>query len=181
MDDRRRRETAERFLARATAALNGTLDYEGALRAITQLSLEELADGCVVHLARADGGFEVAAVASRDDVEGTGETGAVEAHGNEAGGHAAHEMSLLVPEVDDAALAAVATCHEHLDRLRRLGLRGTSMAHAECQTIRLKLLKIGAQVRVTTRKVWVLLASGCPYAPLFAAAYANLRGSPARS
>ena len=123
VDDRRRREAAERFLARATAALNVTLDYEGVLRAIAQLSLDEIADGCVVHLARADGGFEVAAVASRDDVEGAGETGAVEAHGSGASGAAAHEVSLLVPEVDDAALAAVATCHEHLDRLRRLGMR----------------------------------------------------------
>ena len=37
--------------------------------------------------------------------------------------------------------------------VRRLGLHGTDMAHAQCQTIRLKLLKIGALVRVTTRKV----------------------------
>ncbi|HEY7616403.1 MAG TPA: IS1380 family transposase, partial [Terriglobales bacterium] len=36
-----------------------------------------------------------------------------------------------------------------LQALRRLGLRGTEMAKAQCQTIRLKLLKIGAQIRVT--------------------------------
>src|SRR5512142_3399699 len=46
-----------------------------------------------------------------------------------------------------------------LNALRRLGLQGTELAEAQCQTIRLKLLKIGALVRVTVRKVWVHLAS----------------------
>jgi hypothetical protein len=54
-----------------------------------------------------------------------------------------------------------------LNALRRLGLAGTELAEAQCQTIRLKLLKIGALVRVTVRRVWVHLASGCPYAELF--------------
>ena len=39
--------------------------------------------------------------------------------------------------------------------LRRLGLTGTAYAKAQCTTIRLKLLKIGARVRVTVRKVWL--------------------------
>src|SRR6202049_1978826 len=39
--------------------------------------------------------------------------------------------------------------------LRRLGLRATQLAHAQVGTIRLRLLKIGAQIRVTVRKVWV--------------------------
>ena len=51
--------------------------------------------------------------------------------------------------------------------LRRLGLQGTDMAKARCDTIRLRLLKIGAQIRVTVRKVWVALAEGCPYQHLF--------------
>jgi hypothetical protein len=67
-----------------------------------------------------------------------------------------------------------------LQALRRLGLGGTEMAKAQCQTIRLKLLKIGAQVRVTVRKVWVSLASGCPYAELFARAMENLAATPLR-
>src|SRR6185312_10027997 len=45
-----------------------------------------------------------------------------------------------------------------LNALRRLGLEGTDLAEAQCRTIRLKLLKIGALVRVTVRKVWVRLA-----------------------
>jgi Transposase DDE domain group 1 len=61
-----------------------------------------------------------------------------------------------------------------LDALRRLGLAGTELARAQCQTIRLKLLKIGALVRVTVRKVWVRLASGCPSAEVFRRVHANL-------
>jgi Transposase DDE domain group 1 len=63
-----------------------------------------------------------------------------------------------------------------LEALRRLGLSGTEMACAQCQTIRLKLLKIGALVRVTVRKVWVSLASSCPYAALFRRVHERLSG-----
>jgi hypothetical protein len=68
-----------------------------------------------------------------------------------------------------------------LHALRRLGLKGTALARAQCHTIRLKLLKIGAQVRVTVRKVWVSLASGSPYADLFARVWANLQAVPLRT
>jgi len=68
-----------------------------------------------------------------------------------------------------------------LHALRRLGLQGTTLARAQCHTLRLKLLKIGAQIRVTARKVWVSLASGSPHAGLFARAYANLRALPLRA
>jgi hypothetical protein len=61
-----------------------------------------------------------------------------------------------------------------LEALRRLGLAGTELASSQCQTIRLKLLKIGALVRVTVRKVWVKLSSGCPYAEVFRRVHANL-------
>ncbi len=54
-----------------------------------------------------------------------------------------------------------------LQALRRLGLKGTELAQAQCATLRLKLLKIGALIRITVRKVWVSLASGYPYASLF--------------
>src|SRR3954471_10400832 len=62
-----------------------------------------------------------------------------------------------------------------LDTLRRVGLPGTEMAQAEVQTIRLRLLKIGAVVRVSVRKIWVSLASAHPVARLFAHVYATLR------
>jgi len=62
-----------------------------------------------------------------------------------------------------------------LAALRRLGLSGTKMANARCDTIRLKLLKTGAQVRVTVRKVWVRLTESCPYQKIFKQARAALR------
>jgi len=62
-----------------------------------------------------------------------------------------------------------------MQALRRLGLKGTQLAKAQCHTIRLKLLKIGAQIRVTVRKVWVSWAEGYPYADLFARVFENLR------
>jgi len=62
-----------------------------------------------------------------------------------------------------------------MQALRRLGLKGTQLAKAQCNTIRLKLLKIGAQIKITVRKIWVSLAGGYPYAELFHQVYRNLR------
>ncbi len=64
--------------------------------------------------------------------------------------------------------------------LRRLGLKGTEWARAQCDTLRLKLLKIGGLVRITVRKVWVSLAEGYAYAQLFGRVYAQLRALPLR-
>jgi hypothetical protein len=50
-----------------------------------------------------------------------------------------------------------------LEALRRIGLRFTQFAAATCGTIRLKLLKIGAQVRLSVRRIKVAMASSCPY------------------
>lgn len=61
-----------------------------------------------------------------------------------------------------------------MQALRRLGLAGTKMAKAQCNTIRLKLLKIGARVRITVRKIWVAYAEGYPYAGIFQQVYQNL-------
>ena len=59
--------------------------------------------------------------------------------------------------------------------VRRLGLSGTRLAHAQCGSIRLWLFKIGALIRVTVRKVWVALTSACPYQEVFTQVYTNLR------
>jgi Transposase DDE domain group 1 len=67
-----------------------------------------------------------------------------------------------------------------MQALRRLGLRGTEMAAAQCHTIRLKLFKVGAQVKVTVRKVWVSLAGGYPAVDLFRQVYDNLLTVPLR-
>jgi len=59
--------------------------------------------------------------------------------------------------------------------LRRLGLKGTELADAQVSTIRTKLLKIGAQIRVTVRKVWVSMASSYPWQDVYRQAWTNLR------
>jgi hypothetical protein len=59
--------------------------------------------------------------------------------------------------------------------LRRLGLKATELAQAQVSTIRTKLLKIGAQIRVTVRKVWVSMASSYPWQDLYQQVWANLR------
>jgi len=61
-----------------------------------------------------------------------------------------------------------------LQTLRRIALAGTELEKAQCGTIRLKLFKIGAQVRVTVRKVWISLSGGYPYVTLFASVLATL-------
>ena len=48
--------------------------------------------------------------------------------------------------------------------LRRIGLQDTALAQATCGTIRLKLLKIGALVRISVRRIKVAMASACPAA-----------------
>jgi len=67
-----------------------------------------------------------------------------------------------------------AVAYTLMQALRRLGLPKTPMAEAQCDTIRLKLLKIGAQIRVTVRKIWVAFAEGCPYEAIFRQVHQNL-------
>jgi hypothetical protein len=61
-----------------------------------------------------------------------------------------------------------------LEALRRLGLAGTELARAQCGTIRLKLLKIGAVLVRNTRRVRFLLAASYPHQALFATVVARL-------
>jgi hypothetical protein len=62
-----------------------------------------------------------------------------------------------------------------MNGLRRLGLQATTMATAQVGTIRIKLLKIGALIKVTVRKVWVRMASSYPYQALFSQVLQQLR------
>jgi hypothetical protein len=62
-----------------------------------------------------------------------------------------------------------------MNGLRRLGLPATAMATAQVGTIRLRLLKIGASIQVTVRKVWVRMASSYPYQALFSQVLQQLR------
>jgi hypothetical protein len=62
-----------------------------------------------------------------------------------------------------------------LRELRRRALQGTPLAQAQCHTIRLKLLKIGAQVRVSVRRIYVSLSSASVYQRTFFKIMANLK------
>lgn len=59
--------------------------------------------------------------------------------------------------------------------LRERGLKGTQLENARCDTIRTKVLKIGAAITMTVRKIWVRFASACPFQTIFASALENLR------
>ena len=75
-----------------------------------------------------------------------------------------------------ASFAYVLVC-----ALRRVGLRETDLARAQCGTIRQRLLKIGAQIRVSVRKVWVSFSESYPGAELFRQILANLQTMPLRA
>lgn len=59
--------------------------------------------------------------------------------------------------------------------LRRLALAGTQWAHAQVQTIRLRLLKIAAEVRLSARRIWVSYSNAYPWKDIFATAWIALR------
>jgi len=62
-----------------------------------------------------------------------------------------------------------------VEALRRLGLVGTEWAEAQVDTIRLRLLKIAAQVRITARRIWIRFSRAYPWQNVFAAACTALR------
>jgi hypothetical protein len=62
-----------------------------------------------------------------------------------------------------------------VEAMRRLALKGTEWAEARVDTIRLKLFKIGAVVRLSARRVWLQLSSAYPWKDLFTRAYQALR------
>ena len=62
-----------------------------------------------------------------------------------------------------------------MEALRRLGLKGTEWAQAQVDTIRLKLLKIGAIVRISVRRVLLQLSSAYPWKDLYARVFHALR------
>jgi hypothetical protein len=73
-----------------------------------------------------------------------------------------------------ASMAYVLLC-----ALRRIGLPHTQFAEATCGSIRLKLLKIGALVRISVRRIKVAMSSACPWQDEFVLAHARLRNAAA--
>jgi hypothetical protein len=64
--------------------------------------------------------------------------------------------------------------------LRRIGLKGTRLAKATSGSIRLKLLKIGAHMKVSVRRFLIHFASACPYQDVFEQVWRNLQHYPLR-
>ena len=92
------------------------------------------------------------------------------------------QFSLFAGRVSAATLRAnqlrlylSAAAYILMSGFRRLALSGTGWTRSQCETIRLQLLRIGAQVRITARKVWVSIASSYPHWRMFEHAYLQLR------
>ena len=63
--------------------------------------------------------------------------------------------------------------------IRRVGLAETELAKTQASTLQLKLLKIGAQLRISVRRVWLSFSESYPYPELFRQVLQNLRAPPA--
>lgn len=89
----------------------------------------------------------------------------------------ADRTSACVMRANQVRLYFSSIAYVLLSELRRIGLAGTKMARAQCGTIRLKLLKIGARVRVTVRKIWVAMSESWPHRELLLHAWHRLRAT----
>jgi hypothetical protein len=87
----------------------------------------------------------------------------------------AHRVSAETMRANQMRLYLSAMGYVLVSGLRRLGLQGTELVEAQVSTIRTKLLKIGAQIRVTVRKVWISMASSYPWQGLYRQVWVNLR------
>jgi hypothetical protein len=65
-----------------------------------------------------------------------------------------------------------------LSAMRRIGLAGTPFEKSQCNTIRLKLLKVGALVRITVRKIWLSFSQSYPYSDWFMKILDKIRSAP---
>jgi hypothetical protein len=90
----------------------------------------------------------------------------------------AYRVSAETMKANQLRVYFAAMAYVLMHGLRRLGLKGTELERAQATTIRLRLLKIGAQIRITVRKVWLSMASGYPLQRVFGQVYQNLRPAP---
>jgi len=79
----------------------------------------------------------------------------------------ADRMSAETMRANQLRLYLSAAAYVLVEALRRLALKGTEMAQAQVNTIRLRLLKIGAQIHFTARRVVISMSSGYPWQGLF--------------
>lgn len=132
--ERRRREDALGFLAEASQALSGSLDYDHTLAEVARLAVPRLADCCIVDIVEPDHGVRQVAIAHVDsaqegriaDLEARYPTDAGES--SYVGRVLATRSARLVGNADDAFLTEVARDPDHLLELRALGLRSALFA-----------------------------------------------------
>ena len=87
----------------------------------------------------------------------------------------ADRVSAETMRANQMRLYLSATAYILVSGLRRVGLKGTELAQAQIVTIRTKLLKIGAQIRVSVRRIWVSMASSYPWQGIYRQVWSNLR------
>ncbi len=88
----------------------------------------------------------------------------------------ANRVSCSTMRANQVRLCLATVAYVLMRALRQYGLAETDLAGAQCDTIRVKLLKIGALVRVTVRKVWVSLSEAYPLREVFARIWQKLAG-----
>ena len=87
----------------------------------------------------------------------------------------ASRVSCATMRANQVRLCLSTVAYVLLRALRQHGLAQTELAPAQCDTIRVKLLKVGALVRVSVRKVWVSLSEAYPLREVFVRAWEQLR------
>ena len=87
----------------------------------------------------------------------------------------ADRLSTATLRANQLRLYLSAMAYTLIEALRRLGLRGTELAQAEAGTLRLRLLRIAAQVRLSARRVRLRFSRHYPWQPVFAHAWRALR------
>jgi Transposase DDE domain group 1 len=88
----------------------------------------------------------------------------------------ASRVSCATMRANQVRLCLATVAYVVLRALRQFGLPQTELAQAQCGTIRVRLLKLGAVVRVTVRRVWVALSEAYPLRAAFVRAWEQLRG-----
>jgi hypothetical protein len=87
----------------------------------------------------------------------------------------AYRLSTEEMKGNQLRLYLSALAYTLVEALRRLALKGTEWAEAQVDTIRLRLFKIGALVRISARRVWLELSSTYPWKQIYARAFDTLR------
>lgn len=86
----------------------------------------------------------------------------------------ADRVSCSTMRANQLRLCLATVAYVVMRALRQFGLAQTELAQAQCDTIRVKLLKLGAVVRVSVRRVWLSLSESYPLRAAFARVVAAL-------